>query len=256
MVEIVGEAKALFDELISEGLGVAGGFIGGAFVGRQAQTLLGWTDAAIANTATTLDYMGIAKAWIANNGPKIGLWYLLKRYDAGSELTKDADKALLGSVVFDTLMRLLNSGLNPATATIHGYEVLGSGTATGATTQAQIQDMAQQINILKGELKKAMQIQAAQGPYGAPPQYNPVQASAPIVTPYVEGAPLPAPASRRARETGFMAGEYVSGAPYPVPAAVAVQPNPAIATDRQARFGFMAEQKVGISRAAAMCGMQ
>ncbi len=242
-MEIVGEAKTIFAELTNAGLGVAGGFIGGAFIGRQVQTLIGWTDA---NITGPTDYTNIAKAWIANNLPKIGLWYLLRRYDAGTELTKDLDKALMGSVTYDTLVRLLSGGVN-AGVTVGGYQLL-SDTPVSAGNTAQVQQMAKEINVLRTELKKAMQL-AAQPPYGAPPQYNP-QAGA------IEGAPLPAPPTRRGPQMGFMEGEYVSGAPIPVPA-TAMQPNPTIAQKRQESYGFMAaEQKTGISKAAAMCGMQ
>lgn len=249
MVEIVGEAKTIFNELTSSGLGTAGGFIGGAFVGRQVQTLIGWTDALI--TGPT-DYWNIGKAWVANNGPKIALWYLLRKYDATSETMKDVDKALIGSVAFDTLVRILSGGVNNG-VTVGGYQILGAATQAGTAQSAQVQQMAQEINMLRTELKKAMSIAAQPTQFGAPPQYNPV--GAPVVTPYVEGARLPAPAGQRATRMGFMEqGPYVSGAPLPVPAAA--QPNPPEAQDRQARYGFMQEQKIGISKAAAMCGMQ
>lgn len=252
MVEIVGEAKNIFNQLTSSGLGTAGGFIGGAFVGRQSQTLIGWTDA---NILGPTDYWNIGKAWAANNLPKIALWYLLRKYDAAGETMQDATKALIGSVAFDTLVRLLSGGVNNG-VTVGGYQILGAATVPGQTNaaNAEVQRMAQEINVLKTELKKAMSLAAQPNPYGAPPEYNPASAGAPVVTPYVEGARLPAPSTIRARNWGFMENvPYVSGAPYPVPA----QPNPPTADERQPRLGFMQqEQKAGLSKAAAMCGMQ
>lgn len=246
MVEIIGETKAIFEELTSVGLGVAGGFIGGAMVGRYVENLaLSGVPVAPGDTLTRKLY-----GWAANNLPKIAIWYLLRKYNATTEITRDLDKALIGSVAFDSLLRATNNGINTATAYIGPYQIM-SGSPAAPANQGQIQQMAQEINVLRTELKKAMQI-AAQPPFGAPPQYNPVNAGAPVVTPYVEGAPLPAPATRRATRMGFMEQGYISGAPYPVPA----QPNPPIAQDRQASFGFMTEQKAGLSKAAAMCGMQ
>lgn len=155
--------KDVGQALTGEGLGVALGLLGAGFVGRQVQNRVK-TDAEVAAAPTITNY---AYAWGGNNIPKLAIWYLLRKY-ATSEVTIDAKKAVAGSVVFDTLMRIFNNGQNPATAIVGGYEVLGNGGETihgagAGTTANDIQNLIQENSALRGELNKAVDKLAAAG---------------------------------------------------------------------------------------------
>lgn len=153
--------KDVGQALTGEGLGVALGLIGAGFVGRQVQNSVK-TDAEVAAAPTITNY---AYAWGGNNIPKLAMWYLLRKY-ATSEVTIDAKKAVAGSVVFDTLMRIFNNGQNPASATIGGYQVLGNGgeTIQGAgTTTEDIQRLVKENSALRAELNKAVDKLATAG---------------------------------------------------------------------------------------------
>lgn len=134
--------------LVTEGGGTAGGFIGGAFIGRQVQNLIKKDDAIVDITDKLL-------AWGGNNIPKLALWWMGRGYrPAGilGEAVQDGRKALAGSVVFDTLMRLSHTGKNPATASLWGYQVLGGEGSEGNTNQ-----ILQENATLRSELNKALQ---------------------------------------------------------------------------------------------------
>lgn len=136
-------------EMAEEGFGVAGGFIAGGIIGRQFENAL------IKAPVTAVDTFGKKiLAATANNGPKIAAWALMKKYDAGSEGTKDAAKALLGSVAYDLLLRVANRGVNPASVDLGGYRILGNG---AGLNQASVQRLVQENSILRTELNKAMQ---------------------------------------------------------------------------------------------------
>lgn len=152
--------------LVTEGAGVAGGFVGAAFVGRQIQNFV-MPDANISGSITNA-----AMAWGANNLPKLAIWYLTRGYavEPGEAVTpikeavSDGRKALAGSVVFDTLMRLANGGANPASASIMGWQVMGSGPSPEIqkSQQADVQRLIQENSALRTELNKALQRLAAQ----------------------------------------------------------------------------------------------
>jgi hypothetical protein len=141
--------------LTTEGLGVASGFILAGFLGRQVQSRVK-SDAEVAAAPTLQNY---AYAWAGNNIPKVAGWYLLRRYDAGTELTADIKKAFMGSVVFDTIMRLLNKGTNPASANIGGFEFLGERSihASGGAPAGDVQRLIQENTALRAELNKVYQ---------------------------------------------------------------------------------------------------
>lgn len=136
-------------EMAEEGLGVAGGFIAGGILGRQFENAL------VKVPVTVTDGLG-KKVWAAaaNNVPKIVGHVLMKKYDAGTEGTKDAAKALLGSVVYDLLLRVANKGVNPASVELGGYRILGNG---AGLNQASVQKLIQENSILRTELNKVMQ---------------------------------------------------------------------------------------------------
>lgn len=162
--------KDVGQALTGEGLGVAGGFILASGIGRIFQNKY-MTDAEVAANPNVTNY---AKAWAGNNVPKLGLWLLLRKY-ATSEITIDAKKAAAGSVVFDTVMRALNQGTNPASASIAGFQVLGNGTGTvqgagsGGVSSVDVQKLIQENQGLRSELNKALQRLTAAGVNTLPP---------------------------------------------------------------------------------------
>lgn len=229
--------------LVTEGGGVAGGFVGAAFVGRQFQN---W----IKPDSGVVSFTDAAMAWAANNVPKLAVWYLTRSYaiEPGETVTpvkeaiSDARKAFAGSVVFDTLMRLSNSGKNPASASIMGWQVLGSGESPEVqkSAQADVQRLIQENSALRAELNKALQRLATQ-PI-APPAQSATQpatqvvvqpAAPPVVrytpvTPYsVPPAPMPAPAP------------VVRAPPVARAEEIVAQPVPPVVQERQRRYGFM-----------------
>lgn len=145
----LGEVK---EALTTSGVGVAGGLVLGGAIGRFVQNKVK-SDADVTAAPTLGNY---AMAWGGNNVPKLALWYLTRRY-ASSELTIDGRKALMGSVVFDTLMRLLNKGINPASAYIGTYQVLGSSDAGTPGPAGDVQRLIQENSALRAELNKALE---------------------------------------------------------------------------------------------------
>lgn len=186
--------------LVTEGAGVAGGFVGAAFVGRQFQNY-------IKPDADVTDITTAALAWAGNNVPKLAIWYLTRGYalepgeiaTPGKEAISDARKAFAGSVVFDTLMRLANGGKNPASVSMYGYQLMGSGQSPEAqkSAQADVQRLIQENSALRTELNKALQRLATQPAapviqqqaYQHPPQ--PVIQAQPVIQ--VQQAQAPAP---------------------------------------------------------------
>jgi hypothetical protein len=141
------------EALTTSGVGVAGGLVLGGAIGRFVQNKVK-SDADVTAAPTIGNY---AMAWGGNNVPKLALWYLTRRY-ASSELTIDGRKALMGSVVFDTLMRLLNKGINPASAYIGTYQVLGSSEpGQGGAPAGDVQKLIQENSALRAELNKALE---------------------------------------------------------------------------------------------------
>lgn len=126
----------------TEGLGVAGGFIAGGVLGRQVENMV-MKGNPVTPTSTLKEKV---KGYLANNAPKVLAYVVARKYDAHTETTRDAAKALLGSVAYDTILRLANKGYNPADISIGGYRVLGDNT----------QQLVQENSILRGELNKAL----------------------------------------------------------------------------------------------------
>jgi hypothetical protein len=181
--------------LVAEGAGVTGGFLAAGFIGRQIQDRIKSDDAIVSTTDKLV-------AWSANNVPKIAMWYLLRRYatvEPGETLTPmkeatvDAKKAVAGSIIFDTLVRLSSGGKNPASVTLFGYRLLsGSLEAQKSTSsQADIQRLIQENSALRAELNKALQ-RLAQPPPMPAPVSTPVAQPAPQVAapPPVQAAPV------------------------------------------------------------------
>lgn len=232
--------------LVTSGAGTAGGFVLGAFVGRQVQnSVFKKPDPATGGFAKMTD---AAMAWFGNNLPKGVLWYLAGKtrfataepgeaLTPGKEVTVDARKALAGSIVFDTLMRLANGGANPATAKLFGWQVLGNGQeAAGATNQADIQRLIQENGDLRSELNKILQQMAIQ-PHITQPQI----------------AQTPPAIEERERRYGQM---YDTTPPEVIERERRFgQMAPQTVAEREKLFGFASGKAEGTKDVAAMFGM-
>jgi len=238
--------------LASEGLGVTGGFLAAGIVGRQIQDRIK-KDAAIVTTTDKI------MAWTANNIPKLGMWYLLKKYapvEPGEvltpvkEATVDAKKAVAGSIIVDTLIRLSNGGKNTGTISIFGYEVMTGNpdSQKSASSQADTQRLIQENSALRAELNKALQ-RLAQPPLQAP---APAQQQAAPVAQVVQQAP---PVIRYQPVTPPVV-PHTPAAPAPVHRAemseeMASQPIP---QERQKRYGFMNYEQAPVQERQARYG--
>lgn len=216
--------------IVKEGGAVTGGLLAAGFAGRQAENLLmGATP--VTPTSTLVDK---AKAAGANLAPKVVGWYLLRGKTGALE---DARKGVVTSAAFDLLMRLTNSGVNPATATVMGYQVLGDGSivSTGSVNQNDMQRLMQENGALRTEVNRLRQLDGAMDPR---------------LPPYVGSSAIP-PAERE-RKYAFMQ-----------PAVPGVTKPPGTGA-RQTRYGFAGETAVmGTGRPGAayvqvgkMFGMQ
>lgn len=228
--------------LITSGAGVAGGFIGAAVVGRQIQNRIKSDSDVTADPSMANKVV----AWSANNIPKLVIYYLTRGYSImpgeavtpTKEAVSDARKAMAGSVVFDTLMRLANSGVNPATADIWNYQVMsGRQKSTQKSMQTDVQRLVQENSTLKTELNKAMQKLTTQTQIGTSIQqpmmtYTPVT---PATSTPMTVEPISPVAPKRQREYGFMQDT-----------------TPPTTQGREKRFGFMTGESKDV---ATMFGM-
>ena len=264
--------------LVAEGAGVTAGFLGAAFIGRQIQNRVK-NDADIVSTTDKI------MAWSANNVPKMAVWYLLKKYapvEPGEALTPikeatlDAKKAVAGSIIFDTLIRLSKGGKNPASVEVYGYQLLTGKSpepqkSVQSTSQTDIQRLIQENSALRAELNKALQRLATpavppapqiaqpapqvavQQPLPAPVQAAPVvqaqypqvfqQAPPPVIRyqpvtpPVVSYTPAPQPAPVQ-RAAPIVQVEQKP--PMVRAEEVTAQPQgPAAVPERQRQYGFM-----------------
>lgn len=243
--------------LVSEGAGVTGGFLLAGFVGRQIQDRVKSDTAVTASPTATNKIM----AWTANNVPKLALWYLLKKYAAVEpgealtpmkEATVDAKKAVAGSIIFDTLVRLSKGGINPAAIELFGYRLL-SGSEPEKSVQsssADIQRLIQENSALRAELNKALQ-RLAQPPLPAPvaqpaPQVAmppPVQAAPMVQAQYPQVYQQAPPPVIRYQPVTPPVVSYTPAQPAPAHRAVAqevaAQPVPPAVSERERKYGFM-----------------
>lgn len=254
--------------LASEGLGVTGGFLAAGIVGRQIQNRIKKDDAIVSTTDKIM-------AWSANNVPKIAMWYLLKKYapvEPGEvltpvkEATVDAKKAVAGSIIVDTLIRLSHGGKNNGTISIFGYEVMtGSPVTQQTASSTDTQRLIQENSALRAELNKALQrlaqpplpaqaaapvvqVQPSQIVQQAPPviRYQPVT---PPTVPYTQAqsAPIPAPVQRASEEIATQTVPQDRQKRYGF-----MNYEQAPARDRQTKYGFMKGEEKDI---ASMFGM-
>jgi hypothetical protein len=179
--------------IVKEGGAVVGGLGVAGVAGRQVENMfMGLTP--VTPTSSTTDKV---KAALANNIPKAIIYKLL----AGKGgMYEDVRKGVVTSGAFDILMRLTNSGVNPASATIMGYQVLGHDNAianVGGADPATVNRLVQENAGLRAELSKlkGSQIQVQQVPYAQGPMD-------PRLPPYVGSGAVP-PADRE-RKFAFM----------------------------------------------------
>lgn len=196
--------------MINEGGAVTGGLLAGGFVGRQVENMV--LSVPVTPTSSGIDKI---KGWAANNIPKLLVWYALRGKGGAME---DVKKGVVTSAAFDTLMRLLNSGVNPATATVYGYQVLGEG--YGNSDTGAVQRLVQENSVLRSELSKRS-VQVQQTPMD------------PRLPPYVGGASGAIPPAERERKFAFMQPA--------IPGKAGLPPQ---AESRQVRYGFAGETAV------------
>ncbi len=230
--------------IVTEGGATAGGFVGAGVLGRRIQAM-------VKSDAEVVTITDKAFAWAGNNLPKIGLWYFLRGKPMLGGASEDFNKGIVTSVAFDTLMRFLNEGRNPASATVMGYEALGEGSGTMNTAGNEaVQRLVQENAGLRAELgrMKGVGIQIQQVPYAAGPMD-------PRLPPYVGGGVSGAaiPPAERERKFAFMQ-----------PAIPGLPRTPGTA-ERDRRYGFAGETAVMSSagrpgaayvQAGKMFGMQ
>lgn len=224
--------------LATEGVGVAGGLIGAGFVGRQIENIImGKDTAGVQKYVMETDTWGTKfKAWAANNLPKLGIWYLLRGYakvepgeviTPGKEITVDAKKAFAGSVVFDTLIRVLSRGAMPlgGKVKLFGIDILGEESDRPAALQTDIQRLIQENSALRTELNKALQkiASAPALPQQTYAQISPVVRYQPVAPAPVQAAPVPSPVTK--------VEEVIP------PTYTYAQPPPVV--ERERRYGFM-----------------
>jgi hypothetical protein len=215
--------------LAAEGAGVTAGFLAAGIVGRQIQNRI----KSDAEVVTTTDKI---MAWSANNIPKMAMWYLLKKYapvEPGEVLTPvkeatiDAKKAVAGSIIFDTLVRLSHDGKNTGDLKLWGYQIMsGEPQKSVQSSSADTQRLIQENSALRAELNKALQRLAT-------PAVSPAMQYTPVA-PTIQAQP-----GQHERQTkyGFMKkGEEELQSP----------------PSRQAKYGFM---KGGENDIASMFGM-
>ncbi len=157
--------KELTSEVTHEGVGIGGGFIVGGAVGRQVENMLFKTPVTPASPISNK-----LLAWLANNGAKGAVYLLAKHYDAESPFAKEATKALAGSIVYDTILRVANHGYNPADVSLSGYRILG--TEAGMEPE-KVQRLVQENTLLRTELNKALR--KLSGVDSMPGMYRPAE---------------------------------------------------------------------------------
>ncbi len=247
--------------LVTEGVGVGAGFIGASTVGRRIE------DYMIPAGITAADpFMTKVKGWVYNNIPKLAAWYLIRSKvpetaeTRTQEMLVDAKKAIAGSVVFDTLLRVTNHGVP-----VHdpgSYKLLGGkGEAIRtAAPQADIQRLIQENSALRTELNKALQrlstpttpvqtysqaatlptvqAQASQPAQVRTVQTQPVANVAPVVryqpAPYMGQGPMPV--RKVEAQSPVIRVEHQSP---PVVRIEKQEPIPPAVSERQRKFAFM-----------------
>jgi hypothetical protein len=264
------------EDLVVEGIGVGGGFIANAALGRQIQNLVKKDDKVVNMTDKLI-------AWGGNNVPKIAIWYLLRDFakkemiktkpgekNLTANLTSDISKSAIGSVMFDTLVRAFNGGKNPVNVKMFGYQVLDGQTENrnfamrNSTMQNNLQKLIQENSSLRSELNKSLQRLANQPRQIQQPQQSQPQIH---VQPQVQIQPARQPPvvtvqpimDERERRYGFMPTSPLQTTPEAEQrrrqfGAMPTYDAPPVVEERERKYGF-AGGKGGEEQIAAMFGM-
>jgi len=215
--------------LVAEGVGVGAGFIGASTIGRRVEDYMIPTP-----IISTDPFMTKMKGWAYNNVPKLAIWYMIRKYIPETPETKtqemmmDAKKAIAGSIVFDSLLRVTNHGV--PLKDMGGYKLLGGKgeDVRTAAPAADTQRLIQENSALRTELNKALQRLAAPAPVAQPVQVAAPQ-SVQVASPQVSA--LQADVQRLIQENSAMRSEMNSAvqrlsasAPQAVHVAAPVQP--------------------------------
>jgi hypothetical protein len=153
--------------IATEGGSVIAGLFGASILGKQVEKYVGTAGSkAVVPTSKMTDKV---IAYVANNGPKVAAWYLLKREGKilGS-LEKDIEKGIVASIVLDTVVRAGNSFAPKSLLTIAGFDVLG-GVGTNPQLQTNLQQVIQENSALRGQLNQAL-TKLASASIAQPPQ--------------------------------------------------------------------------------------
>ncbi len=174
----------------TEGGAVVAGLFGGGFIGKQIENMV---KTGVVPTSPTMDKL---MAYVANNGPKLALWYLVRKEGAQylKGYDKDVGKGLLASVMLDTVVRANNNFAPTPLFQLFGYDVLGTPTAgANATPQMQqnMQKVLQENSSLRAQLNSALQRVASASPNVT-------------VTPVRTAAQIPSPPPDHDRAYGMM----------------------------------------------------
>lgn len=102
-----------YADMAKDTVEIGGGFIVSGFTGRYIEDKL---KPNVMPSSPTSDKI---IAGVANNGPKLALYYLFNKINL-----KGAAAAVMGSIGFDALIRATNNGINPASVYINQYRVL------------------------------------------------------------------------------------------------------------------------------------
>lgn len=169
-----------------EGGSVIVGLLGAGILGKQIEK---YAKPGVVATSTITDK---AIAWVANNAPKVGVWYLLKKEGTRlGGLEKDIEKGIVASVVLDTIVRAGNDFAPKSLLTIAGFDVLSGEkvsnmTNTNPQLQAATQQLIQENSVLRGQLNQALGKLASTPAYAAPPEPHDTRFGAMQSTPEAE----------------------------------------------------------------------
>ena len=144
-----------------EGGGVAIGFLGAGALGKLVENKMPYIAKNVVPTSSMTDKI---VAWTANNAPKVGLWYLAYKYGPkkATNMTElmiiDAKKAVVASVVVDSLMRIGNSGAPGAGINLFGIQLMPGNEipSSNPQLQASLQKVISENSTLRSQLNQAL----------------------------------------------------------------------------------------------------
>lgn len=146
----------------TEGGAVVAGLFGSGFIGKQIENMV--------KKDVTPDSGAMDKlmAYVANNAPKLMLYYLVRK-EGGAYLhgfEKDLGKGMLASVVLDTVVRANNKFAPTPLFTLFGYDMLTGSNVTNTSPQMQsnMQKVLQENSSLRQQLNSALQRMASSHP--------------------------------------------------------------------------------------------